>query len=112
MTAHSSSSVFLISILIGSFLTPIVQAEWHLTQNQASTLASIFYLGVFFGSIISGKLSDKFGRKPLIITGSIMQIAVSFTFLIVNTYSHMIIARLLYGFTYGFTIAITTSVFA
>ncbi len=107
-------SLFLVfsQCYIGSFLTPIVQAQWHLTQNQASTLASIFYLGVFFGSIISGKLSDMYGRRPLIISGSVLQIAISFTFLFVDTYPLMIFVRFLYGFTYGFTIAITTSVFA
>ena len=89
-----------------------MQTEWHLTQNQASTLASIFYLSVFFGSITTGKLSDMYGRRPLIIAGSILQILVSISFLFVSSYDQMVLARFVYGFTYGFTIAITTSVFA
>jgi putative MFS transporter len=108
----NSFSVITSNIVIGSFLTPIVQVEWSLSQVQASTLASIFYLGVFLGSIISGKLSDIYGRRPLIIGGSILQILVSGSFLFVNAYGTMILARAIYGFAYGFTIAITTSVFA
>ena len=97
---------------IGSFLTPIIQQEWNLTDNQASILASVFYLGIFFGSIISGHLSDKYGRRPLTIIGSVLQIIMALQFIFINTYSAMVLARLMYGFSFGFSICLTTSIFA
>lgn len=75
-------------------------------------LASIFYLGIFFGSIISGKLSDQYGRKKLILIGSSMQFVVSCAFFLANNFMIMLIVRLFYGFSFGFTIALTTSMFA
>ena len=93
-------------------MTPIVQVLWNLDQTQIQTLTSIFYLATFFGSITSGKLSDQFGRRPLVISGSILQILVSSSFFWVDSYKEMMYARGAYGFTYGFTIAVTTSMFA
>lgn len=75
-------------------------------------LASIFYLGIFFGSIISGKLSDKHGRKSLIMVGTSLQIVFSTLFLVTNTVFFMAFMRFGYGFSFGFTIALTTSMYA
>lgn len=83
-----------------------------MTSGESSLLASIFYLGIFFGSIISGKLSDQYGRKKLILIGSTMQLIVSCSFFIANNLTVMTIIRFLYGFSFGFTIALTTSMFA
>jgi len=65
-----------------------------------------------FGSFTSGHLADIYGRRRLIICGAIMQIAVSFMFYMANDLSMMVILRFLYGFAFGFTVAITTSMFA
>ena len=75
-------------------------------------LASIFYLGIFSGSIISGKLSDKHGRKSLIMVGTGLQSIFSFMFLFANTVGFMTFMRFGYGFSFGFTIALTTSMYA
>ena len=64
------------------------------------------------GAILGGRLSDQFGRRPMIIAGSVVQIIVSVFFLFVNQYTPMLIARGFYGFGYGFTNSITTSAFA
>ena len=64
------------------------------------------------GSIISGNLSDRYGRKPIITIGSFMQILTSSLFLWINNYEWMLISRLLYGFSHGFTAVIVTSLLA
>ena len=81
-------------------------------DSQVESLASVFYIGVFFGSIVSGKFADHFGRKPIITIGSLMQIVVSTIFFWVNEYQLMAIARGIYGFSYGFTAVIVTSMVA
>jgi MFS family permease len=75
-------------------------------------LASIFYLGIFSGSILSGKLSDKHGRKSLIMIGTALQLIFSVLFLYANTITFMTFMRFGYGFSFGFTIALTTSMYA
>lgn len=76
-------------------------------QEQASGIASVFYFGAFIGSIISGKFSDYFGRRPSIITGSILQILAGIFFFFITNYVGLVIARGFYGITFGFTLAQT-----
>lgn len=75
-------------------------------------LASIFYLGIFLGSIISGKLSDQYGRKPMIMIGTVLQFIFSVLFLVANSTPSMTFIRFGYGLSFGFTIALTTSMYA
>ena len=55
---------------------------------------------------MAGKLSDRYGRKPIIRTGSITQLIVISLFAWVNSFYWMIFARFIYGFAYGFSHAI------
>ena len=64
------------------------------------------------GSIISGRLSDEYGRKNLIGIGSLMQVISSFFFFFADNILLMIIIRICYGFSFGFTSVLTTSMFA
>jgi putative MFS transporter len=75
-------------------------------------LASIFYLGIFLGSIISGKLSDQYGRKLMIMIGTALQFIFSVFFILANSVPSMTFIRFGYGFSFGFTIALTTSLYA
>lgn len=75
-------------------------------------MASVFYMGIFFGSIISGKLADVHGRKKLITWGSLLQLLVSLLFAAIYSIEAMVIVRFLYGFAFGFTVSITTSMYA
>ena len=97
---------------LGSFLTPVIKNAWDLNDNQVSILTSLFYLGTFLGSFLSGKFSDKYGRRPLILLGSFLQILSSTLFFWVNSYEGMCFARFLYGYSFGFSISVTTTMFA
>jgi MFS family permease len=61
---------------------------------------------------MTGKFSDYYGRKPAILGGSALQFVVCLYFAIADTFNHMLIARLLYGLTFGLTIALTTSMYS
>jgi len=53
-------------MLIGAVIKPII-SEWGLDIVLAGYLISIGYLGMFFGAIIFGRLSDLIGRRNTII---------------------------------------------
>lgn len=75
-------------------------------------MTSIFYAGILIGSLVSGKFSDKYGRKPVILYGSLFQFFVCCSFALANTYSYILLVRFLYGFCFGLTIALTTTMFS
>lgn len=81
-----------------------ISVEWSLEWPARALLASIGYVGMFFGAILSGFISDKIGRKPtllaMILIGSI------FTGLcgVAPNYETMLLLRLVAGFGLGGTL--------
>jgi MFS transporter, putative metabolite:H+ symporter len=49
-----------------TFLLPSLSKEFHLTVEQAGLLGSMSFAGMFFGTMASGFLSDKIGRKAIL----------------------------------------------
>ena len=102
-----------VELVLSSLLNPIIKASFPgVTNSYVSSLASIFYAGILVGSLSSGLLSDKYGRRRLIIYGSIVQIGVSALFYLVYSLEVMLVLRFMYGFSFGFTVAITSTMFA
>lgn len=102
-----------VELVLSSFLNPIIREVFpHSTTSFISAVASVFYIGILFGSMISGHLADRYGRRVIIRFGAVMQICVSLLFYFANSLTLMLLLRLLYGFSFGFTVAITTSMFA
>jgi putative MFS transporter len=92
-------------MLIGALL-PSITAEWKLTPTEAGILLSFGYLGMFFGAVSSGLISDRIGRKYtmilMILIGSV------FTGLcgLAWNYSSMAVFRIIAGFGLGGTLPI------
>lgn len=92
-------------MLIGALLPSIV-FEWRLSPTEAGILLSFGYLGMFFGAVLSGLISDRIGRKYtmifMILIGSL------FTGLcgVAWDYTSMAIFRTIAGFGLGGTLPI------
>ncbi|KAI8482316.1 hypothetical protein Bbelb_399070 [Branchiostoma belcheri] len=85
----------------GSVIYPILPFLTHdfysyLKSNQlgyhAGFLTSGHYLGAFLGSLMWGKLADRFGRRPTLLAGSLM----------------MVFILLMFGFSFSFAWAVFT----
>ncbi|CAD8103528.1 unnamed protein product [Paramecium primaurelia] len=96
-------------LILMSFLMPILKTEWQLTSMQIQILTSIFYLGMVLGSILTGFVADRKGRLRCIYLSCIIQFFMANSFLLCTNFYHMIFARLGYGFVYGFSIPLTTT---
>lgn len=46
-----------------SILQPIINDNWGLETYENSIMVSLVFTGYMIGSFISGKISDKYGRK-------------------------------------------------
>lgn len=85
--------------------------EWGLVcQNHflRSHIQSVFFLGVLLGSVILGKLSDSFGRRPTVLIGLVcLNIGAIGSFLSVHIYFNFYVSYISYAF-FGFVMAFGT----
>ena len=59
-------------VLLLSFLSVVLQVEWHLTNGQTATLTSSVLLGSVMGCLALGSLGDVYGRRPVFIATAAM----------------------------------------
>lgn len=82
-------------------LLPYIAESYHLTAFQVGLLLATFPIGQVFGAPILGRLSDRFGRKPILII-SVFGTLISFLLLGLARNIWLIFAsRLLDGLTGG-----------
>jgi MFS family permease len=88
--------IFLVSIII-----PELVSYWQLTPLQAGVLGSISSIGMAFGSLFGGMLSDLFGRKFIFISS--ISIVTTFGFLAALSpgYVYFLIFRFFCGIGLG-----------
>ena len=98
-----------VELLSMSLILPILKREWSISNFNLEVLSSIFYLGMMFGALITGKIADKHGRKPTILYASIIQFIVCISFSMVNSLFLLIVLRFFYGFVFGFSLPLTIS---
>ncbi|KCV83704.1 Bcr/CflA subfamily drug resistance transporter [Actibacterium atlanticum] len=76
---------------IGAELTPDA-------LNKAQLIISSFILGMGMGTMITGPLSDAFGRRPVIFSGAALYIVASIVAAFADSLELMLIARVFQGF--------------
>ena len=98
-----------LDIISMSLIIPMIQSEFDLSKFSISILSSIFYLGMIFGAILTGNLSDTFGRKRTIVLSGSLQCLVAIGFYFANHSVSILILRFLYGFCYGFSMPLSVA---
>ncbi|XP_012689680.1 solute carrier family 22 member 7-like [Clupea harengus] len=76
--------------------------EWDLVcknKGMSKATATIFFIGVMIGAPVFGVLSDRFGRKPLLMVSYLLTILFSVISALSNSYVMFMVMRFLTGFT-------------
>jgi AAHS family 3-hydroxyphenylpropionic acid transporter len=98
---------FCIAILEGFDIQSIgvvassVQSEFGLTKGQLGWIFSAATLGMFPGAIVAGRLSDKIGRKNILIFSVALFGIMSLTTAFTTDFSSLVIVRFLTGIGMG-----------
>jgi len=78
-------------------LNPIGLAIGTINQNENQLLITMIFLGLGFGQLIFGPISDSFGRKPVVYIGFIVFVLASFLCVSASTIEIMVAGRILQG---------------
>ena len=54
-------------------IQPFIAAEMGASPGQISAIVGVYSLGQLIGNIVMGKVSDKIGRKPVILMSVTLQ---------------------------------------
>ncbi|WP_043458297.1 multidrug effflux MFS transporter [Azohydromonas australica] len=74
---------------------PLVARELHSTAAAAQSTISLYILGLAFGQLLYGPLSDRFGRRPTLLAGLALYTAAGLVCLWAPTMQVLLGARLL-----------------
>lgn len=92
--------------------SPLIESNFSLNIEQTGFITSSVLIGSSIGALSIGSLSDKFGRKRLLILASILFLVGSGLSMVAMGFISMIIARIILGFAVGSASALTPAYLA
>lgn len=72
---------------------PLLADELSVSAQQAGQSVSVFFSGVALGQLVAGPLSDRFGRKSIILIGLVLYIMGSVAALLTASFNLLLLAR-------------------
>lgn len=87
-----------------TILAPIAEREFHLTAKSA-ILSFIVVFGVTkaLTNYVAGRLSDRVGRKPVLVVGWLLAVPVPFLLMAATSWRSVLLANALLGVSQGLT---------
>lgn len=98
--ALMASLMSIVALSIDALLPALPEISESLGVNNSNDnqlLITMIFLGLGFGQLIFGPLSDSFGRKPIVYIGFIVFVIATIICVSTNSFEMMIIGRVLQG---------------
>jgi MFS transporter, DHA1 family, multidrug resistance protein len=90
---------------------PDIASAFHISNaNRPQEVLSTFLIGFGFGQFIMGPLSDRFGRRPVLVDGMVLYGAASLLAITAQSFETLLLARALQGLGTSATRVIATSI--
>ena len=89
------------SVVVGmGLITPsitIIKADFNLTSDVVQLTLTVFIIAAGIGQLVFGFLSDRYGRRPILLTGSFLFFASSITSVFSPNILFLLIMRAIQG---------------
>ena len=89
------------SVVVGmGLITPsitIIKADFNLTSDMVQLTLTVFIIAAGIGQLVFGFLSDRYGRRPILLTGSLLFVASSITSVFSPNILFLLIMRFVQG---------------
>jgi DHA1 family bicyclomycin/chloramphenicol resistance-like MFS transporter len=90
---------------------PDIAATFHITgANKPQEVLSFFLIGFGIGQFVMGPLSDRFGRRPVLVDGMVLYCIGSVIAIMASSFEMLLVARVLQGLGTSATRVIATSI--
>ncbi len=90
---------------------PDIASAFHITAaNRPQAVLSTFLIGFGLGQFVTGPLSDRFGRRPVLVDGMALYCIASVVAITASSFETLLLARLLQGLGTSATRVIATSI--
>ena len=90
---------------------PNIASAFHITTaNRPQAVLSTFMIGFGVGQFVMGPLSDRFGRRPVLLGGMVLYVVASLLAIAAPSFETVLLARALQGLGTAATRVIATSV--
>src|SRR5581483_206583 len=91
------------------YLAPYIAPEFHLTHEQIGALASVLAITWAISTLVFGALSDRFGRRPILIPAVFAFSLLSWLSGMARSFHELLLIRALMGIAEGPTWSIMTA---
>lgn len=88
-------------VMLLSFLSEVLKAEWGLTDDETAFITSNLFVGAIFGTLTLGPLADKKGRKPVFLLAATIISVFGFSVAFVTNYWSLLALLFIVGFGVG-----------
>ena len=89
------------SVVVGmGLITPsitIIKADFNLTSDMVQLILTVYIIAAGIGQLIFGILSDRFGRRPILLTGSFLFVLSSIVSVFSPNIMFLLIMRIVQG---------------
>lgn len=77
---------------------PVIQSDFSVSNDVAQLTLSLSMLAIAFGTLVYGPLSDKYGRKPIMLLGILITVAGSIFCYLADSIFWLIVGRFVQAF--------------